>query len=489
MRSNRFTKTSKLLIFIALVSLYFFSCAYFNTLYNARKLYNKTEEERERGSSERALRDKYGEVVKKCANTIRDHPKSRWVDDALFLMGKALVRQGELNSATRKFVELTTNFPKSGYVPQAYYWLAFTYKEKKDFNLAMIYVDRFRDEFPRHDFRFRIMLLGGDIYRELDRDEEALSMYALVAEESGRKDYMETALIKSAELFYEDEEWEKAAANYSRALRKGLPWEKRYEISLALGDCFTRTGNCTEALKIFDGLLGETTSMKEKPPLMLGRAKSFSCMDSLDMALSTFDDVKKSFPRSKYSAEALYRMGMIYQEELDSLDRAQVLFSGVSGESADSEFAQASIQRSHSLKRLSELRVSSNEGESSEKSAEKRFLAAEIQLTRFDQIRMAIENYSAVVDSFPESDLAPKAAFALAWIYHKKLNEAGKAVEMYRSIISRFPRSPQARGAVYAIGELGTDELKARLEAVVDSALADTTDSVYEGAGEGVRRD
>ena len=72
------------------------SCVYFNTLYNARKIYGEAEEMRgeKQGDVDRNLRDKYTQVIEKCATIVRDHPDSRWVDDAVFLMGQSLVRQG-----------------------------------------------------------------------------------------------------------------------------------------------------------------------------------------------------------------------------------------------------------------------------------------------------------------------------------------------------------------------------------------------------------
>jgi len=98
------------------------SCVYFNTMYNARRIYSEAEEAREESvrtgvEPSRALKDKYKDVIFKCSKILRDSPESSWVDDAIFLMGKALVRQEEYNKGIRKFQELLTNYPESEYVP------------------------------------------------------------------------------------------------------------------------------------------------------------------------------------------------------------------------------------------------------------------------------------------------------------------------------------------------------------------------------------
>jgi TolA-binding protein len=450
------------------------SCAYFNTLYNARKIYREAEESRKQEGSERQLRDKYKEVVRKCAKIVRDYPNSRWMDDALFLMGQALVRQGELSKGIRKFLELITNYPKSDYVPRSLYWLTYAHYEKKDYNQALVYADRFLKNHPKHELRVRLMFLAGDINLALDDTDEALNFYSMVAEQYSKKEIANEAILKSAALFFEKEQWEEAAANYEKVLRKGLKKEERYNISFALGECYTRTGKCREALEIFDNLLDETTSIKEKPGIKLGQASGHVCMDSLHTALSIYKEIVKEFPRSVFSAEAYYRMGIIYQERLDSLARAEESFSNVGKEYANSEFAAVALQRSNSLKRLIELEMTAGK-DSGERKAEKKFLAAEIQLTRFDDVKLALKNYQVVVDSFPEATFAPKAAFAIAWIHHRKLKDTEKAIEKYRYVARRYPLSFQARGAVDEMGNLGAEELKALMGAFVDSALADTT--------------
>jgi TolA-binding protein len=451
------------------------SCAYFNTLYNARRIFKEAEKAAVTDAAAREQREKYKDVVKKCSQMIQDHPKSRWVDDAVFLMGEALVRQEEYDKAIRKFQEILTNFPESEYVPKSIYWLALAYHLKQDDAQALVYVERFLKGFPKHELRFDALFLGGDIKRALEDYDGALDYYRIVAAEAKKKEMINESLLKSAELFYGRGDWEKAAASYQKVLRKGISWQQRYDISLALGDCLAKTGKCPEALALFDGLLVKASTTVEVPPLRLGRAASYACMDSLSRALAEYRDVGAKYPKSTYSAEAYYRIGIIYQERLDSLKLAADAFAKVGNEYANSEFAAVSLEKSSSIKRLLELQRSAGKGESAEQAANKRFMAAEIQLTKLEDIPMALAGYAAVLDSFPETSVAPKAAYAIAWIRQIRLKEKEAAIERYRTLIKRYPRSYQAKGALYQLGLAGADSLMASLQAYRDSALADTT--------------
>jgi TolA-binding protein len=449
------------------------SCAYFNTLYNARRMYREAEKLGTSESNARERREKYKEVVKKCSQMIQDYPKSRWVDDAMFLMGTSLVKEEEYDKAIRKFQEILTNFPTSEYVPRSIYWLALAYHLKGDNAQSLIYVERFLKDYPGNEMRFDALFLDGDVKRALEDYQGALDSYGIVATEAKKREIVDASLVKSAELFRDRGEWEKAAASYRKVLRKGISWERRYAISLALGDCLVKLGECAEALSLFEGVLEKTTATLEMPALLLGRAESRACMDSLHQALADYSSIGAKYPKSIYSAEAYYRIGIIYQERLDSLKLAADAFAKVGSEYANSEYAAVSLERSNSIKRLLELQRS-GAGESSDQAAEKRFMAAEIQLTKLEDIPMALVGYAAVLDSFPESSVAPKAAYAIAWIRQIRLHEREAAIGRYRDLIERYPVSYQAKGALYQLTILGADSLRTYLEAYRDSALADT---------------
>ena len=452
------------------------SCAYFNTLYNARKEFSKAEETRESrdGEVDRGLKDKYGEVITKCGKVIRDYPDSRWVDDAIFLMGKALVRQQEYDKGIRKFIELTTNYPESGYVPESIYWLARANYEKGEYNQALLYTGRFLDAFPDHKLKFDVIFLAGDISLALEDYEGALKYYSMAAGESGNNQRGEEAKLRSAELYFKMEDWLNAAAGFESVLGKGMDWNRKYDISLSLAICYTKIGRCAEALELCNGLLGEITTVTQKPAVILGKAAGYVCMDSIPAAIREYKGITSSFPKSNFSAEAYFHLGVIYHETLDSLQMAQLSYAKVGNESASSEYAAVALQRSSSLKRLLELQRSSGKNKGEEAEAENSFLSAEIQLTKLGETDLAVGNYKVVVDSFPQTSYAPMAAYALGWIYRVDKGDTARAVEAFRHLVREYPVSPQARGAVYEIGLLGEEALSRQLEAYIDSAAADT---------------
>ena len=88
------------------VILFSFSCAYYNTFYLARKDFNKAEENRRNTPNPQVQTALYTEAIKKASKLLEFYPKSKWVDDALLLIGKSYYYQAEFTKAERKFREL-----------------------------------------------------------------------------------------------------------------------------------------------------------------------------------------------------------------------------------------------------------------------------------------------------------------------------------------------------------------------------------------------
>ena len=197
-------------------------------------------------------------------------------------------------------------------------------------------------------------------------------------------------------------------------------------------------------------------TIKAENELVRGRA--YAGLEDVPEAIDAYTGVTTSYPRSKFSAEAFFRMGVIYQEKLDSLEVAQQKFDNVPRQYASSEFAEDAVARSVSISKLLRLQASIEAGEG-ENNAAVQFDLAEIELFQFKNYTKALAGYRRVLDEFPESDLAPKAAYAIAFIYDTHLDDPTRAREAYQAVVDRYPESQQAEFARSALGDMpGRDD-------------------------------
>ncbi|HSL70390.1 MAG TPA: hypothetical protein VK864_09120 [Longimicrobiales bacterium] len=81
------------------------ACAYFNSLYNANRVYADAERARARGDSA-AAHTAYRSAIHKANRSLVKHPRSRWSDDAQLLIARAHLALGELDSARIAFAAL-----------------------------------------------------------------------------------------------------------------------------------------------------------------------------------------------------------------------------------------------------------------------------------------------------------------------------------------------------------------------------------------------
>jgi len=99
---------------ISLISILLLSCAYFNTFYNAKTYFNAAEREyKKEGKLTPKIRQNYNKVIEKCSKILEFYPRSKYVDDAVFLTALSYKRLGERVKAEKKFKELFEFFPES----------------------------------------------------------------------------------------------------------------------------------------------------------------------------------------------------------------------------------------------------------------------------------------------------------------------------------------------------------------------------------------
>ena len=104
-------KTARAPITIAGVVTLFAGCTYYNSVYNAGRLYDEAEALR-RAGQDSISRVRYLEVIRGTAEAYRARPESEWAGEALFLLGRSRLRLGDLRaaqSALREAVRVSPN--------------------------------------------------------------------------------------------------------------------------------------------------------------------------------------------------------------------------------------------------------------------------------------------------------------------------------------------------------------------------------------------
>ena len=385
-------------LFVILIT----SCAYFNTFYNAKVYFHEAEKEyKEKGKLTPQARQNYNKVIEKCSKVIEFYPRSKYVDDALYLMGVSYYRMGEYDKAIRKFKELLRFYPDSKFVPKAKLMLARTYIkqgeydlarsllsdmpseeaelliidsyiESEEFNAAAEAIDSFIVRHPKSKYLRELHLKAAKVYKELGRKDLTLYHISQFLKMRPTRDEIKQALELQGDLYLDLEMPDSALQAYS-SIEFDSPNDTNYfRIRMKMAMAYEEKGEIEEAKSIYRELLGER------------RARS-------------------------RAQEAGYRLGRIL-EESDSIEAAIEAYQKASRAPGTSEF------KSKATKRLQALRKVSN-----------------------------------IVDSTLMSDTTGEKTLSLAEAYLFDLDKPEKAAELYRSLYEQHKGEPMGAKALYAL--------------------------------------
>jgi len=104
----------------------------------------------------RSSQRNWDNVIRQFKKVVKDHPKSRFADDAQYKLGANYVRAHGLikdssRKATKAFEQLIKRYPDSEFVDDAYYWKAYAHFLGEDYERAMAGYEEFTREYPQSE--------------------------------------------------------------------------------------------------------------------------------------------------------------------------------------------------------------------------------------------------------------------------------------------------------------------------------------------------
>ena len=280
--------------------------AYYNTFYNAERSFREGVEVLDQTTApidrreyiavfpapEQAINDqKFQASIDKSADVLRDHPNSKWVDDALVLIGKCYYYQRNYVSAEQKFREAIDL--GSGLEDEARLWLARTliasgsHDEARDhlqsslgaddlsdrwepsLRLALGELDVKRGAFEEavdelvaglEDIRdnrleARGWFLLGQVYETLERHEEAVDAFERVTSSHPRYELSYAAQLSAVRIEGMYVNGESALRELRRMERDDKNYTNRYELAYVRGLIYQSEGYAGDARALYHDIL------------------------------------------------------------------------------------------------------------------------------------------------------------------------------------------------------------------------------------------
>jgi tetratricopeptide (TPR) repeat protein len=485
-------------------------CVYYNTFYHARAAYSQAEalrQDRPPGSEPGAAElELLNRAIEKSGRVVKLHPDSGWADDALLLMGSALYHQGKYESAQERLTDLITLYPESDLVGEAEYMKGAVLLAQGNPVSAEGALEQLAFADPPLPRSSSALTLVGRARHARKRYEEASQAYSRALEIAPKGDERAAIRFLAAENYAATGRHDLAAEQYEAIIDEGAPLGLSFDARMALAESRLLLGESLVAMEVLDDVEHRTSVRDDLDRVLLLRGQVEESMGEFDAALDTYESITTAHGKSDASAMAQYRKGLIYRDHLDRLDDASLAFQNANRQSPRSDVGRLASDSARDIARLKELvaiveaweaeraRVGSvpqeepaaeeatgsadtevygpslpdavaPEGppaesatdERDEEVAEARFRLSEIHLFGLDDPEQALLHYARVVEDHPTSDLAPKAALAIAWISEHKLADLDRALAAYAAVVEGFPGTRYASAASLALERLSAD--------------------------------
>jgi TolA-binding protein len=434
-------------------------CAYYNTFYFAKKYFAEAEKLSRAAGSDKISPEaglKYDQAIKQSTKVLKFHGGSRWVDDALYLIGASFYGKQEYEEARRKFEELVTNYPESRWVPWALYKSGLSYYARKNDDLMDSYFRRVLTEYPKFDSSDDILYTEARAAERRRDRVEAVRRYRELVDRFPRSDRAQEGLLRIGDLYFDAGFADSAYVSYAEASRQARDEDGIRNAEVKSADALVRLQRAPEAVRQLEELVPRDESRVQPgatwPALVrVHLAQAYNATARHRDALTVLRAVVTKYPQSGYAPEAQFQIGYTYEVYLDSLEAARTAYDQVGRTGSASIFRDQAQTRSRNLAQLQTLsaQAQSDSAASSDKQAESQLKIAELLLHSQNKVPEAMAKYLQVRADFPQSRSAPRAAYALAWIRLRRMEGSrDSALAAFSELIRDYPSSPAARGAL-----------------------------------------
>jgi outer membrane protein OmpA-like peptidoglycan-associated protein/TolA-binding protein len=410
-------------------------CAYYNTFYNARASYREGLNLKAQNQNTQA-KAKFDKAIEKSALVIKQWPKSRWVDDALFLVGASYYQEGQYAKAVRHFDQLSLAFPNSGFVPEGELYRGLALLADKQYGTARVTLDAVRQKYPKFaDVAAYNLAKSFTDRKELERGTDSLAAFI---ERFPKSRFRRPAVKLLADGSFTLKRYADAEKWYAFYARLSTDPKERALARLKIAACRYEQGKYQEAVVEVTDVLGRYPELDDEANLLLGKAltETGRQMD----ALAVWVKVRGT---GDFGAEAAFRIGK-HHEEGAEFDKARAYYDTAKTRRVDSDYGVLAVKRLALLDALSARTTGKRTGGDSLTPAEAMFLVAEVNNLNLGDFDKAMDLYQKVYDSFPGTDWAAKALFAKAWITRNTKNDTAAAEPMLRQVIAEYPETEYA---------------------------------------------
>ena len=450
MQTPRWGALRPRLLALVLLVAFVAGCAYYNTFYLAKRYYRDAQKAEERSVSDAVAPEasaKYDAVIRQCNKILVDYPKSKWVDDATYMMGAAMYGKRDFSGAIKHLDDLLTKFPESPFVPEARLVQGLSYMKRKDYVIADSVFYALAKAYPNFPRRWELYFNAGES-KALQKDYDgALKWYGISMEVAKARRERSDGLRRSGDALFAAGRIDSAQSVYAACLKVEDRGDKRIDVALKRGQALRELRRYQEALDFLEYWKPIAEVEHRDGELALRIYECIGLLGRHGDAIAGYRKLIEKSPRTPVAFEAQFQIGYLYESAKGDLDQAAKEYDKLKTE-PPSEFQRQAARRAQNLATLREFQATMS-ADTTQARARAAFRLAELYYFEMGRKDSAITQYRTVEFLFPASAYAPKSAYARLWIAAYDRNDTLAAEGLTDSIAQKYRGTRFAESALY----------------------------------------
>ena len=321
--------------------------AYYNTFYNAEEYFkdgiqsnqeqslsvNLNKPVRVHRSPEAVDNESFEQAIQKCALILKRHQQSKWVDDALLLMGKSYYYLQEFSAAVDRFEQVSELSSDKNIKQQAAIWKGRTLLDQQAFEEGTGYLEQTIEDYPQGwsvQTIAELQVLLGEHHAMLENWGKATNYLSAAIGKIEDKSLLAGVYFLYGQALERQERYGEALFSFQQVppLFPGMAYT--YWALLKQAEVNRRQGNWETALTIYQQLHRNDSYSDQQNLLSYQIAYTLELQGNIEQAEQRYkqllDAGDEQIANRTLQARIYYRLGRIYSQHYRDYTAAATYF-------------------------------------------------------------------------------------------------------------------------------------------------------------------